>query len=323
MDHKRALEILEIDYQEISLKNINSSFLKRKYRKQALKYHPDKNGNTTESTQKFQEISEAYNFLKREIRHWNPHFYNEESNKETNEEKEDTSSIVYLDILQNFLKSIFRGNFNEHFSDIIKDIVLGFKKTISIQIFDPLDKEMAFTIYQFLSKYRNIFHLSQELLDQIRDLVLQKYENVLIYKLNPGIDDLLNNNIYKLYVDDLLYLVPLWYHESHFEISSEPKREIMVLCEPELPEHIQIDEDDVLHISVTFEFSTLYKLLEKENSCVEFKIGSKVFEIPLDELKIKKKQLYRLKGQGLSNVSEKNMYDVSEKSDILVNIKMV
>ena len=182
---------------------------------------------------------------------------------------------------------------------------------------------MAFTVYQFLSTYRSVFHLTQEYLDQIREMVLQKYENVLIYKLNPGIEDLLQNNIYKLYVKEQLYLVPLWYHELHFENLSDLKREIMVLCEPELPEHIQIDEDNVLHVNIELEFSQLRELLEKDSSTIPFQVGTKVFEIPLHELQMKKKQMVRLKGQGLTKVSEKDIYDVSEKSDILVKLEII
>ena len=35
----------------------------------------------------------------------------------------------------------------------------------------------------------------------------------MVYKLNPSINDLLNNNLYKLYIDEELFLVPLWYNE--------------------------------------------------------------------------------------------------------------
>ena len=46
MDYKIALEILEIDLSETNYKDINLEYLKRQYHKQALKNHPDKNGNT-------------------------------------------------------------------------------------------------------------------------------------------------------------------------------------------------------------------------------------------------------------------------------------
>lgn len=315
MDYKIAFEELNIDIHEINYQELNVQFLKKKYRKQALKYHPDKNGNTQASTEKFQKINEAYHYLKREIKHIG-------SLEEEEEEDDKNDSSVYLDILHNFLKSIFEGKYTQPFLDIIKDIVLGVKKTISMKLFDSIDKETAFSIYHFLSRYRFIFHLNQELLDQIKELVLQKYINVSIYKLNPSIDDLLNNHIYKLYLDEKLYLVPLWYHELYFENILEPQREILVLCEPELPENIRIDEENHLHVDLNVAFHQIRFLFE-ENQHFQFNLGNKVFEIPLEELFIKKKQSYRFKNQGLTKIVEKDMYDVTEKTDIFVNLTII
>jgi hypothetical protein len=63
-------------------------------------------------------------------------------------------------------------------------------------------------------------------------------------------------------------------------------------------------------------------IFEKKSS-LEFTIGNKVFEIPLHELYIKKNQTYRLRTQGLTKINEKDMYDVSEKSDIFVKITIL
>ena len=82
---------------------------------------------------------------------------------------------------------------------------------------------MAFDIYSFLSKHRNILHISQEILDEIRNIIHKKCNDVVIYKLNPSIDDLFENNIYKLYVDSELYLVPLWHNELYFDCSKIDK----------------------------------------------------------------------------------------------------
>ena len=44
-------------------KNVNQSELKKKYRKLALKWHPDKNKNKKEAEENFKKISEAYDVL--------------------------------------------------------------------------------------------------------------------------------------------------------------------------------------------------------------------------------------------------------------------
>jgi hypothetical protein len=151
---------------------------------------------------------------------------------------------------------------------------------------------------------------------------LQKYENVVIYKLNPSIDDLLYNNVYKLLHEEKCYIVPLWYNESHFEenINEQEKREIMVLCEPELPEHVSIDEDNDLHIEWKVKYAQIQEYLEKDVHLLSISVGSKLFDIPLCELRIQKKQVYRIKCQGLTKINEKDMYEVSEKYDILIKI---
>jgi DnaJ-class molecular chaperone len=61
-----ALEILGID-ENIDIYKINEEYIKKQYHSLALKHHPDKNGNTKESNEKFQKINEAYQYLLREV----------------------------------------------------------------------------------------------------------------------------------------------------------------------------------------------------------------------------------------------------------------
>ena len=63
MDLEEALHIFEIE----NVSNLSQESLKKRYHKLALQNHPDKNGNTPESTQHFQRIQCAYEVLKREI----------------------------------------------------------------------------------------------------------------------------------------------------------------------------------------------------------------------------------------------------------------
>jgi hypothetical protein len=92
------------------------------------------------------------------------------------------------------MKGILEGKYDEIVSKIIQEIVTGCKK-LSLTLFENLDKETCMNIYSFLSKYRFVLHLNDSILEGVREIVQQKFENVLIYKLNPTINDLINNNI--------------------------------------------------------------------------------------------------------------------------------
>ena len=313
MDYKKAFEILEIDTINTNYSDITIDLIKKKYHKLALQNHPDKNGNTPESNEKFKQINEAYNYLKREMKNIDP--VNHENDQANDEENKDQSSSVYYDILKLFIKGLLDGKYNDVFINIVQDIVSGYKK-ISLKLFDDLDRENAINVYLFLSKYKTILHLSDTILDEIKEIVIQKYDNVEIYKLNPNINDLLNNNFYKLYVNDELYLVPLWYNEVYFDNKNE---EIIVLCDPELPQGVKIDDDNNIYIEKNINIQTELASLLANDDSINIEIGDQVFYILVSELSMKREQYYRIKNKGLTKPND-DIYCVSQKGDIIVKI---
>ena len=312
MDYKRAFEIMEIDLSITNSNDVSLEYLKRQYRKLILKNHPDKNGNTPESNERFQNIHEAYQYLKKEIVHFK---LRQEDYEEDSDDYVDTQSSLYFDILSNFMKTVFEGTYTDVLSKIVNDIINAGKK-ISVKLFDDLDKDTALNIYTFLSNNRSVLHLTQEVLDSIREIVVKKYDNVEVYNLNPSINDLFNNNLYKLYVNNELFLVPLWHNESYFECSG---CEIIVICEPELPPGVTIDDDNNLHVD--FNVYDVRDALFNQHS-LPICIGEKVFSIQIDNLYMKREQYYRIKNAGLSRI-KKDIYDVSEKMDIIVKIHII
>lgn len=306
MNYKEAFAILNIDLNLVTYNDISLEYLKKQYRRLALKHHPDKNGNTTESNEKFKQINEAYNFLKREIKHINPEDVNIDSDS-------DSDSSLYYDILKGFMKTVFEGKYNEILSKVVNDIITKGKQ-ISIKIFDELDKETTLNIFTFLSTNRYTLHLSEDILDNIREILVKKYDNVQIFKLNPSINDLLSNNLYKLYVNNELFLVPLWYNESYFDSSGS---EIIVICDPELPKNIKIDEDNNILTELSINHSDLFN-----NESITFNIGEKTFDIFLSNLYIKREQIHIIKNAGVSK-QKNNIYDISEKSDIILKITII
>ena len=325
MDFKTATDILEIKTHEISYNDLTLEYLKKKYHKLALLNHPDKNGNTSESNEKFKQINQAYSYLKREIKNVNPYDSHEE-----NDNEQDNASSVYFDVLNFFMKSVMEGKYNEFILKIVNDIVFTSKK-ISLKLFEDLDKDSALNVYTFLSKHRFTLHLTEEILEEVRQVVLQKYDNVQIFKLNPSINDLLNNNLYKLYVDDKLYLVPLWHNESYFDGScgscgscgsSGPGSEIIVICEPELDEFIKIDDENNIHTEIFVDLKNDIPMLLKNDMNIIIKIGDSEFTIYLSKLNITKQQYYRIKNKGIS-IIKNDICDISEKADIIVKVNII
>ena len=306
MNYEEAFRLLEIDYTNTKMETLTVDYIKKKYRKMALKYHPDKNGNTEESNEHFKKINEAYNYIMNELKNFTP---------ELEEDCFNETQSNYLDVLKNFINSVMEGNYIDIIAKIVNDILIAGKQ-ISLKIFEDLDKDIALNIYIFLSKYKSTLHFSDELLENVKQIVIQKYDNVEIYKLNPSINDLMHNNFYKLYVKEELYLVPLWHKESYYDGSG---CEIIAICDPDLPDNIKIDDDNNLLIDLELSvYNNLPEMIINDEP-LSFNIGDEIFSIPLSNLYIKREQYYRLKGKGLVNI-KKDLYDLSDKSDIIIRI---
>ena len=321
MDIRQAFEILEIDLNNIELANLTPEYIKKKYHRLALINHPDKNGNTN----KFQQINEAYEYLLKELGENDNNLTDPFVSSSTNK----SVKCMYIYLLSLFIESIIEGSYKELIRNVIKEIVI-INKDISLEnIFEELDKDSALEIYRFICKYKHILYISNDTLDFVSLLIKKRYKNDRVFILNPSITDLLENNIFKLYVDNQLYLVPLWHNELYFEtkkpdelINSNSNSEIIVICNPELPEELVIDEDNNIHVTKAIEGTKLLDIIKNSGS-YDFVIGSKLFSIPINHLYMKKEQIYRLFNQGISHVLEEDMYNINCKADIIVKILIV
>jgi DnaJ-class molecular chaperone len=292
-----AREIIGFDENE----TITPEELKRKYRRLALQFHPDKNGNSAESAENFKMIHDAYEYLQMHIGS-----QREDETCATASEANDD----YTTMLQRFIESIIQS---PNMSEIIKEIVMNGCKKMSTRLFENMSKDTSMELLSFISKHRNILHIDPDTILSVREIILEKYKNDQIYILNPSLDDLLENNVYKLDIEGKIYLVPLWHSEVYFDGSG---CDIIVQCIPDLPANMYIDENNALHVNINAPFTI--SLLDTQS--VLFKLGKQSFPL---QVQFKKTQTCYLHNQGISIIDEKNMYNIFPKGGVYVKITFV
>lgn len=318
IDFNKACEILGISLEEIKIGELTKDYIKKKYHKLALKWHPDKNLDST-STMKFQKIKYAYEYLSKEL---NIVYSNDDTdfdiNSNTSYNKQDNVNDLYITILRNFISSIINGDLKEIIMSIMQLITKSTFSISSLQdIIKDLDKQTLIEVYIFLCKYKELLYINDSLLEQINTIIEEQYKQDTIIILKPTIKDLWDNNVYKLNVNNEFYLVPLWHSELYFD--KKEGGELIVLCYPSLNKGVTIDEHNNIIVEFKINISDeLTKIIKNNNLSIN--IGDKIFKIPLNALYLKEYQTYTIKGRGISRICEKDIYNVNVKSDIIIHI---
>jgi len=184
-----------------------------------------------------------------------------------------------------------------------------------VDMVEKLDTKLLLKIYNILKKYKDIFYFSDPFFRKIEEVLLNKTNTDECILLNPCIDDLFDNNLYKLTIHGQVYIIPLWHHELVYE---NGECDLIIKCYPILPENIQMDENNNLIVEI--HLGPIQRVLEKETVTID--IGKRTFELNTSDLKISKRQIMVLKNQGISLINKTNIYDISRKSNIILKIHL-
>ena len=319
MNVSEAYKILDINENE--KEDIDQEILKRKYRKQALIYHPDKN-KSPDALQEFHKINEAYEFLEKyQDYKLEPESWYEDEEIEYNIYQEMFQRVPsgYKTILLSFLhtivgREIFTGIQNRIFYKIIENISNSCENK-AIEFLEKLDNEVLIKIYNVLDKIKNELHLSNMFLTKIEEIIQKKSKNTYRIVLYPILEDLFNNNIYKLIEEGQTYYIPLWMNELVYDISGGG--EMIVSCVPILPENIEIDEYNNIHVIKRYKIQEIW-----DQEDIEILVEKRKYVIKRSQLKVVHTQIIILENQGISIGNTKEIYDITKKSDIYLHIEL-
>jgi hypothetical protein len=130
--------------------------------------------------------------------------------------------------------------------------------------------------------------------------------------LNPDLDDLLNQSVYKLkQKDGSILIVPLWHRELEYYGG-------ILNCSPLLPSNIWLDDFNNIHCMLRFRPCDLLNQDHKE-ICV----GSKTVFLSVNKLKWVSRQILQLDGLGIPVPNEADIFNVSQLSHIYAHVEII
>lgn len=312
MNYKYACENLDIN-----TKNFTIRELKQKYRLKALLYHPDKN-KSIDAVSQFQEINSCYEYLLKY------HEFENEDDEYPSYDENDSgggtpphNNNKYLHVLFSFLKHVVKEEQGSTPTALMyalfKKIATTCEKTV-LDTLENLDKNTLLKIYEIVKLHGVVLHIEKEFIDKIEEIVLSKTKHDECIIVNPLIDDLFDNNLYKMKYNGETIIVPLWHNELVYDISG---CDVYVKCYPVLAENISIDNENNLHVNMEYEIREIW-----DKTVVDIDLGKYSYPLDIRLLKLVNEQTVVFVKQGISRINTESMYDVSNRSDVYIHVKL-
>ena len=274
----KALDIMNLNY--LDLNNMTNIQLKKIYHKQALIFHPDKGG----SCEKFKELQEAFEYLS-----------------------------ILIDLNSYEKNDDFENIKDKNIIEKIQKYIMKYINNLSFNYLNECNTSQLNTIELILNFYKN--KIPENIYNKIANILNSK-NNSKDLILTPSLDDLFDDKIFRLNYENEIFNVPLWHSELYYDTKNN--KEICIKCIPILPESIEIDNNNNIHIHLLKNKDEIFI-----NQYCNMQLTEKInFKIHSHEINFMPIQTIILKNNGISKISNANIYDNKVKSDIIITLQL-
>jgi DnaJ-class molecular chaperone len=213
MSNKDYYSILEID------KNASEEDIKKAYRKLALLHHPDRNTGNEKSSEKFNEISEAYSILGDKTKRNNYDSYGIIDNDQFGEDPFNNFNEIFKEHINNFMNMKYENdiNINNIFSNItgssagfpfsnIHVKVHTFPTDIfnseNIKDIDESSFDNPFSIFNKIFSKENISeNISEKNINKnINQKIIYNKPETIVYNINVSLEDIYKFEKKKIFI---------------------------------------------------------------------------------------------------------------------------
>ena len=301
MNDNIARDVLELP------RTFSKQELKKCYYRKCLLYHPDKTHNGDDTM--FKRCNEAYEYL---LGKMNKTAHNKDGTENDNEDTVYSSTVDYMEILQKFLSTMHYSTSDISISLIqtLQTILQDDVSTLSTRMIEHLDLDTLTSIYEFLLRYKVLFTEYSTLFTVLKDAIQSKQEASEIYELQVSLEDAFSHSIYVLDCgENKKRYIPLWHDEVHF-------KDCIVYIMKECGDEIWLDEDNNVHVKCIL---TTEEMMSGDTKTITLYEGNNI-QIPCSELYCRSYQTYRIYKQGIPQIHETNIFDTTQRSDIVVHV---
>jgi len=277
--------------------------LKKAYMNAALKYHPDKSKNP-DANIIFNNVTQAYHYLNDLL-----------DNNIINQEDKNNEDNSYFSLISQFFSMAFISNDSIDPTQIDK-LIHSFKndcKEFSLKVIEDFNPETLFKLWDYIIRFKDLFNFNEDTLNKIQVIIKKKLQNNQIFILNPNLNNILNNDTFKLIYEGEQYLVPLWRDFTYFKLNNNDY--IYVKTIPNLPDNYFIQKiNNIYNLEINY-FTNIEYLL---NNNITIKLPTILIDIKTPQLHIKKYQKVIYKKNGIINYNDQ--LDIISIGDIIIHL---